>query len=196
MARAGIRLILLALAALQVVAACSLPLRVPDGRATETFTATDLTAEAPASPTALPPSPGCYYSWATRELPGLGQILRARLQPLGDGIRESAYAFGEDCRHDDGTVDFLTMEADFRVQVPVADSSDERELGKWIADVMSAIDSIPASDVPGSRPGRVEFEFKAVGGESRRLTIDISRYRAEAQGLEGAELYKHFSAPP
>ncbi len=195
MASAGVRLISLAISASLAVAACSLPSQVALGRATSTFSGTNLTAGAPASPTPVPGSPGCYYSWATRELPEVGQILQARLQPLGDGIRASAYAFGEDCRHDDGTIDFLTMEADFRVQVPVREPGDERELGTWIAAVMSAIDSIPASDIPGPRPGRVEFEFTLVGGESRRLTIDISRYRAEAPGLEGAELYRHFSAP-
>ena len=48
----------------------------------------------------------------------------------------------------------------------------------------------------GPRPGRVEFEFYSGADSSLRLIIEIDRYRAEAQDLEGAELFKHFRPAP
>ena len=53
----------------------------------------------------------------------------------------------------------MAMETDFRVKVSVSDLKDEKALGDWIARVMGAITKLPADEIPGPQPGRVEFDF-------------------------------------
>lgn len=139
---------------------------------------------------------GCYYVWATRELPSLGKKLDNGLAKSGGDFTASAYAFGEDCRHDDGTTTFLAMETDFRVRVAADSLSDKTAMGTAILQVMQEIQTLPRSEVPGTRPGRVEFEFYRDSTESLRLSIDISKFLAEAQGLRGAALFEHFRSEP
>jgi hypothetical protein len=155
------------------------------------------------SPTSSPPATsstgnpiGCYYSWATRELPELTKRLQADLASYDPAIRAGAYAFGEDCRHEDGTVAFLPMETDFRVRIPVRNLSDEGMLGDWISRVMLVIHALPPEGLSGPRPGRVEFEFYVDDTESLRLLVEISRYWAEAGDLEGAALLQQFRPKP
>ena len=91
---------------------------------------------------------------------------------------------------------FLAMETDFRLRLPVQDLGDETALGNELARAMALIEELPTEGIPGPRPGRVEFEFYTQDSESLRLTIEISRYRAESPGLEGAVLLRHFRPSP
>ena len=126
----------------------------------------------------------------------MSSTLQQRLAEIDLHIAGSAYAFGEDCRQQDGTSTFLAMETDFRVRVPVESMEDEAALGSSIRRVMEVVDGLPAAELSGTRPGRVEFEFYSGADSSLRLIIEIDRYRAEAQDLEGAELFKHFRPAP
>lgn len=152
-------------------------------------------------PTAIPgteesnPSQGCYYVWATRELPDLTAALAAGLAAVSPHLQGSAYAFGEECRSDSGTVTFLAMETDFRVRVAVATLADEDALGNAIQATMMTIDALPDDQMAGTRPGRVEFEFVEESSQSLRLTIDITRFRQEAGDRQGAALFRLFRTP-
>lgn len=141
-------------------------------------------------------SPGCYYVWATRELPELTEAIQAEFGRLDANIRASAYGFGEECRGEDGTVTFLPMETDFRVRIPVTSLADDASLGEWIARAMSVVEALPASEVPGTRPGRVEFEFYVDESAGLRLIVEISRYRNEAGGLDSASIFRLFRQGP
>lgn len=151
-------------------------------------------------PTKVPPdlsSPGqtnCYYVWATRELPDLTENIQQAFEQVDRNIRASAYAFGEECRSADGTASFLPMETDFRVRVPVAGLDDAAVLGGWISRALSIVEAVPASEVEGTRPGRVEFEFYVDEFAALRLIVDIQRYRDEAIGLDGASIFELFRA--
>ena len=191
----ALRLVVLLVFVSQAISACSPrpPSPAPAG-----------TGAAQPPPTAIP-SPtivpgggatGCYYVWATRELPELAEKLQAELAVEDPRIRAGAYAFGEDCRREDGTVTFLPMETDFRVQIPVQSLADEGVLGDWISRVMLIVDAIPADELSGPRPGRAEFEFQVDGSDSLRINVELSRYRAEARGLAGAELFRFFLPKP
>jgi len=148
------------------------------------------------SPPATPGAIGCYYAWATRELPDLSETVQISLGRLDGDILASAYSFGEECRADDGTVSFLPMETDFRVRVPVTTLEDEAALGVWISRVMSVLETLPVSDVPGPRPGRVEFEFHVDESTALRLTVGVSRYHDEAVGLDAASVFELFRRGP
>lgn len=153
---------------------------------------------APATTSLTEPSTysGCYYVWATRELPELTATIQEKFAPLNSGIRASAYAFGEECRADDGTVTFLPMETDFRVRIPVTTLADEAALGTWISRAMSVVESFPASDLPGTRPGRVEFEFYIDESTGLRVTVEILRFRNEAGELDSASIFRLFREGP
>jgi hypothetical protein len=108
----------------------------------------------------------------------------------------SAYAFGEECRAASGETSFLAMETDFRIRVPVDSLSNKEEMGRAVLQAMAAIETLPSEQLPGTRPGRVEFEFAAADSQSLRIIIDITRFRQEAGGLQGAELLQQFQASP
>jgi hypothetical protein len=139
---------------------------------------------------------GCYYVWATRPLTELSNKLQSDIAATSALVQASAYAFGEDCRQPDGTTTFLAMETDFRVRLPVSAVTDEAAMGDWISRVMLMIEAIPATELPGTRPGRVEFEFTDDASRSVRATVEIQRYRIEAQDLSGALLFRYFQNPP
>jgi hypothetical protein len=140
----------------------------------------------------LPSYTGCYYVWATRELPALTETIQTEFAQLNGEIRASAYAFGEECRGDDGTVSFLPMETDFRVRIPVTTLGDDAALGLWISRAMSVVEAHPAAELPGTRPGRVEFEFYVDESTGLRLSVEISRYRNEAGSLDSASIFRLF----
>lgn len=152
---------------------------------------------APASVASAVDAPqNCYYAWATQDLPSLTRKLQSELDARHSGIVGSAYAFGENCNHEDGTSTFLPMETDFRVRIPVKALSDEVVLGNWIAQVMETVEALPPSELVGPRPGRIEFEFSVNSQPSLRMIVEIARYRDEAIGLPGAELFRHFHPAP
>jgi hypothetical protein len=140
--------------------------------------------------------PDCYYVWASRELPELSARLNTALQSMGPGASGSAYAFGEDCVLADGARTFSAMETDFRTRITIRNLTAEDILGNWIADIMQLVESVSASELPGTRPGRVEFEFAAADGKTLRLSVDIGKYRNEGVGLRGAKLFRLFYAAP
>jgi hypothetical protein len=129
-------------------------------------------------------------------LPELTGTIQEEFALLDGGIRVSAYAFGEECRRDDGTVNFLPMETDFRVRIPVTTLADEAALGDWISRSMSVVESFPASDLPGARPGRIEFEFYVDESTGLRLVVEILRYRNEAGDLDSASIFRLFREGP
>ena len=142
------------------------------------------------------PQQGCYYVWATRELPELSVQLQEDLLGAGTTADVRAYAFGEQCRMESGDSTFHAMETDFRVHVSIESIGDERALGTAIRAVFTAIEEMPPEQIVGPRPGRVEFEFSTPGHDSLRLNIDLARFRQEAGALEGAALLRHFQVPP
>lgn len=153
------------------------------------------------SPTPIPAAgesstTGCYYVWATQELPELSQSMQEAMQAVTPGSTGRAYAFGEDCVAADGTRRFLAMETDFRVKLPVQDLQDEAALGALISATMGAVGRLPQSQLAGPRPGRVEFEFVAADGTSLRLTVDIARFRSLASGVSDTEIFQLFRTPP
>ncbi len=165
----------------------------------------------PSTPTPLPPtvtpSPtsvagnggsgqGCYYTWATQELPETSRTVARSMNAAITGSSGSAYAFGEDCVADDGSRKFLAMETDFRVRIPAKDLTDQTALGDAMATTLHVIENIPPEQVAGPQPGRVEFEFYAPSGESLRLTVEIDQYRSEATGLDGEALFRLFYKIP
>ncbi len=153
----------------------------------------------PASTVAADPSPsgqGCYYVWATQELPVASKSFESAMQTVVKGSAASAYAFGEDCVAADGTRTFLAMETDFRVRIPVANLSDEADLGDLMAASIKAIDQLPREQIEGPQPGRVEFEFTGPNSDSLRLTVELEQYLAKGQGLSGAALFNMFYIKP
>lgn len=138
----------------------------------------------------------CYYVWTSQELPALSQIVQSGIQQVLTGATASAYAYGEDCVAADGTRTFTPMETDFRVSLPVADLSNERQLGDLIAASMRVIDQVPTDQLVGPRPGRVDFEFHTTSGASLRFQVDIDRFRREATSMSGARLFRLFHPAP
>lgn len=138
----------------------------------------------------------CYYVWTSQELPALSQIVQSGIQQVAAGATGSAYAYGEDCVSADGAHTFTPMETDFRVSLPVADLTDEPQLGDLIAASMRVIDEVPTYQLVGPRPGRVDFEFHTTSGASLRFPIDINRFRREATSLSGARLFRLFHPAP
>ena len=139
---------------------------------------------------------GCYYVPSTQELPRLSERLLANLQTPEVVTAASAYAYGEDCVAADGTRTFSAMETDYRTKFLVGSLQDEESLGNWVAKVMIAVEALPADEVQGPQPGRVEFEFSTAQGESLRFNVQVSRYRTEGAGYRGARLFRLFYKPP
>ncbi len=168
------------------------PTRLPLIAATAAFdaqTAPTATATPFESP---PPAQGCYYVWATHELPEVSSELQTQLADAGRVVDVRAYAFGEDCRMESGDTTFHPMETDFRLSMRVDTTTNEEALGEAIEAAMAAIEGLPPGLIQGPQPGRVEFEFVAPGSELVRLNIEIVRFRLEAAGLKGAALFRHF----
>jgi hypothetical protein len=134
-------------------------------------------------------SQGCAYRWAYQDLPDLSTDFQSALQELQPGARGYAFAFGEDCVHDDGTVTFLPMETDFNITLPVSDLSNDAELGDWIIRVMQVIENIPPEQIRGPRPGRVSLFFEA-GTEKTGVSFYIDQYKALPANLNSAEIFR------
>jgi hypothetical protein len=139
---------------------------------------------------------GCAYVWASQELPSLSKNIYQALQGLDPNLTGNAYAYGENCVYADGRSTFGAMETDFRVKVKVPDLKDERSLGDRISQVMGVITHLPADQVPGGEPGRVEFDFSKSDTEDLLLNVSIAKYQQDAAGLSGAELFKLFNNNP
>jgi len=147
--------------------------------------------------TEIPPtSESCAYVWASQELPDLSQKVYDALQAVDTNLTGNAYAYGENCVDAGGHGTFTAMETDFRVKVSVSDLKDEKALGDWIASAMGAITKLPADEVPGPQPGRVEFAFTKSETETLFLNVSIAKYQKLAPGISGAELFQNFNNNP
>ena len=150
-------------------------------------------------PTAFPITPtfaGCSYVWASKDLPTLSSTFNAGLQAISMDAGGLAYAYGENCVYADGTATFSAMETDFRVGIKVKTVRDEAAMGDWIYKVMQLILGLPAGQIEGPQPGRVDFDFKQPDPAEVMVTVPIDRYKAEAQGLRGIALFQLFHTNP
>lgn len=137
-----------------VLCACSIP--IPS---TQPVPATE-TAPASPTPTTSPEAHICAYQWAYQDLPELSSSFQQSVQALQFEALASAFAFGENCVLPDGTITrFTPMETDFNITLQVAEVTDENILGEWIVKVIQVIESIPADQTVGPRPGRVSITF-------------------------------------
>ena len=156
----------------------------------------DVFSFATETPSPTPTYEGCAFVWASHELPDLSQKVQSALQKLDSSITASASAYGEDCVYADGHSTFGTMETDFRVQAQVKDLKNEKILGDWIAKIMTVIEQLPSDQVPGAQPGLVDIKFNKNIDEFLFVRIEISKYRREANGKTGAELFRLFYQKP
>jgi hypothetical protein len=91
--------------------------------------------------THAPPGPqDCRYQWANQDLPELSSSFQASIQVLQPEAKASAYAFGENCIHEDGSMGgFSAMETYFNITLHINDLTNESNLGEWIVKVMQVI---------------------------------------------------------
>jgi hypothetical protein len=148
------------------------------------------------TPEITPSSGNCAYMWASHALPDLSQKVADSLQALGPNVTGSAYAYGEDCVYADGHSTFSAMETDFRAKVTVDDLQDQGSLGDWVIRIMDVITKLPADELAGPQPGRVQFEFSNTASDSVFLNVPITDYQSQAAGLSGAEVFQLFNNNP
>jgi hypothetical protein len=145
--------------------------------------------------TPVPSNPQeCGYQWAYKDLPETSSNFQQSIQALQPGAQASAFGFGENCVHADGTSNFIPMETDFNVTLQVSDLSDKSALGDWIVNVMQIIENIPADQIIGPRPGRLSILF-ASNGQQQAVNFYIDQYRSLAAGLSSAEIYQALQTP-
>lgn len=158
--------------------------------------ATETPLFVPESPTGTPAYEGCYFVWATHNLPDLSTLVQQSAQSLQPQAQARAQAYGEDCVYDDGHADFSAMETDYYISLPVQVPNDEDFMGDWIAQVMTLIGQLPKEQIPGGQPGFVEFRFLKTEADYINVRVPIDRYRKESQGMLGAELFRFFMSTP
>lgn len=161
--------------------------------------ATPPTVQAEYVPTvasATPTFAGCAYVWGSQDLPEVSRRLNADLQKMASGVSGLAYAYGENCVYADGHQTFSAMETDFRVGIQVRSIKDEDDLGNWIFQVMQAILALPADQLSGPQPGRVDFDFKQPDPGELFVTVPIDQYRRQPPELKGARLFRVFYSNP
>jgi len=132
----------------------------------------------------------CGYQWAYGDLPELSSSFQGAIRALQPEATASAYAFGENCILSDGSVaGFIPMETDFNISLQVDDLANEAVLGRWIVQVMQVIESIPADQIAGPRPGRVSIVFQSSTAQSV-INFYINQYRDLPAGLNHTEIYE------
>ena len=170
-----------------ILGACSLPLTPTSPPLPVTLTVT-VTAT-------LPSYGSCGYQWAQQSLHELSADFQTSIQSLQPEAQANAFAFGEDCVHEDGTTrTFIPMETDFNVTFQVSDLSSEADLGEWIVKVMQVIQNIPQDQIVGPRPGRVSIAFQS-GSEQKYVNFYVDQYQALASGLSNTEIYHALQTP-
>ena len=155
------------------------------------------TTEAPTviPTTAVPTLPPCGYQWAYQDLPELASSFQQSIQDLQPQAEAKAYAFGENCVLEDGTVAaFLPMETDFNITLQVADLADESDLGEWIVKVMQVIEGIPQAQLVGPQPGRVNIIYQT-GADQKAINFYINQYQDLPTGLNRAEIFQALQVP-
>ena len=145
--------------------------------------------EAPISVTVVSPSypQGCGYQWAYKDMPELSSEFQESIRLLQPEAQATAFGFGEDCIHADGSATFIPMETDFNITLQTGDLSDE-EAGQWVVKIMQVIKNIPPDQIMGPRPGRVIILFES-SGERKGANFYIDKYDALPAGLSKAEIY-------
>jgi hypothetical protein len=145
--------------------------------------------------TAVPTLPPCGYQWAYQDLPELSSRFQQSIQALQPEAEANAYAFGENCVLEDGTVAaFLPMETDFNLTLQVADLADESDLGDWIVKVMQVIEDIPQEQLVGPRPGQVNIIYQT-GTDQKVIRFYINQYQDLPAGLNRAEIFQALQVP-
>lgn len=135
------------------------------------------------------PTP-CAYVWAQQDLPEIGQRFNADLQSLIPEATGGAYAFGEDCVHEDGSRTFGAMETDFTVDIPVSDLTDDAALGAYLERLIPFLSAYPTDSLP-ARLNRIDVRFFVNEQEFRYVRFELSAgIAAYEQGLRGAELLR------
>ena len=164
---------------------------LPTKKAIATFSTPHIDQGPDGAITAPPSDPGaCGYQWAYQDMPELSASFLQSLQTLQPEAQGNAFAFGENCMLNDGSVGhFLPMETDFNVTLQVNDVTNPSELGEWIVKVMQVIDAIPPDQIRGPRPGRVSMGFQS-SGQQEAISFYIDRYHGLSPGLSSAEIYQ------
>jgi len=135
------------------------------------------------------PAP-CAYVWAQQDLPEISQRFNADLQKLIPEATGGAYAFGEDCVHEDGSRTFGAMETDFTVDIPVSDLTDDAALGVYLERLIPFLSAYPTDGLP-ARLNRIDVRFTISEQEFRYVRFElIAGVTAYEQGLRGAELLR------
>lgn len=147
-----------------------------------------VTQSAPPAPEASQP---CAYQWDYQDDPELSASFDAAVKALSAEAEGRAQLFGERCG-----ADFLAMETDFYVRLPVPDLTQTDVFGNWVAQIMTSVLQFPRERLPGPKDGFVEFTFEKNTAERILLRVPIQQYREQAQGKTGTELFELFSTPP
>ncbi len=141
------------------------------------------------SPADSGPAP-CAYVWAQQDLPEIGQRFNADLQKLIPEATGGAYAFGEDCVHEDGSRTFGAMETDFTIDIPVSDLTDDAALGAYLEKLIPFLSAYPTDGLP-ARLNRIDVRFTISEQEFRYVHFELSAgIAAYEQGLRGAALLR------
>jgi hypothetical protein len=150
------------------------------------------------SPTITPTTPtygGCGYQWAYQALPDLSAEFQRAIQKLQSEATATAFAFGEDCVHTDGSSKtFLAMETDFNITLQVTELADEGALGDWIVKVMQITLNVPKEKIVGPRPGRVSIIFQS-GDQNQGINFYIDQYQSLPTRLSNVEIYQALKTP-
>lgn len=136
----------------------------------------------------------CAYQWAYEDLPDLSSDFQRSIQQLQVEAQASAFAFGENCVHANGSADFIPMETDFNITLQVNDLSNEDELGAWIVKVMQVIENVPPDQILGPRPGRVSIEFRS-STDQMFVNFYVNQYQSLPAGLGNAEVFRALQVP-
>ena len=143
--------------------------------------------------TVTPAYEGCGFIWAYHNDPELTKTVDAAVKALDETASATATLFGEDCVYTDGHSTFGAMTTDFRVRSFFDDFKNEEAFGNWMKQVMDMILQIPADEIQGAMPGKVEFVAVKGDVETFVVRVSIQQYRDEAQGKSGTELFQMFS---
>lgn len=146
--------------------------------------------------TLAPPGPqDCGYQWAEQDLPELSASFQASIQELQSEAQANAYAFGENCLHEDGSIGgFSAKETDFNITLQVNDLTNESDLGEWIVKVMQVIENIPQDQIVGPQPGWVNIIFQS-NNDQKIINFYVNQYQDLPAGLSGAEIYQSLQTP-
>ena len=139
---------------------------------------------------------GCGYQWAYKDLPEINEPFDEAIKIINPDAKAWATAFGEDCVYADGHTTFSAMETDFYVHLTVADLTDFESFGNWMVQVMNIVEGLPRDLIAGPNPGFVEFWFIKSDTEQIHMRVPNQRYRDEATGKSGEELFRLFYTNP